>query len=155
MGAAVTDILNIGAGNRIIAGAVNHDRVQHRPEIDVVWDLNQLPWPWADNSFDKIVAWAVLEHLDIDVLASANEMWRILRPGGEAQIKLPYWKADAAYEDPTHRWFATLGTLDLLNPDTPRGVQYMFYTERKWRFLKGPRLSEAQTSIYWTLQVRK
>jgi SAM-dependent methyltransferase len=148
-------ILNLGAGNKLVPGAVQHDLVKHRPEIDVAWDLNEMPWPWADSSFDLIVARAVFEHLDRDLVQSLNECWRILRPGGLLSIKLPYWKADAAYEDPTHRWFFTLGSLAQFDPDTERGKQYAFYTKRQWQIVKGPRLNQAQTSIFWTLRVRK
>lgn len=148
-------VLNLGAGNKLIAGAVNHDRVKHRPEIDVAHDLNVMPWPWADESFDHIVARAVLEHLDRDLVQSLDECWRILRPGGLLSVKLPYWKADAAYEDPTHRWFYTLKSLDQFDPATPRGAQYAFYTTRHWEIVKGPKLNDAQTSIFWTLRVRK
>jgi len=148
----MADVLNLGAGNRIIADAVNHDRICHRPEIDVVWDLNVLPWPWSDESFDLIVARAVLEHLDIDLLASLNECWRILRPGGEINIKLPYWKAEAAYSDPTHRWFVAMDTLDTFVPDTARGQEYAFYTPYKWQYVKRPRLNRAGTSLYAMLR---
>jgi len=54
------DILNLGAGNKPREGAINHDLRQHRPEIDVAWDLNDLPWPWEAEQFDFIVARAVL-----------------------------------------------------------------------------------------------
>lgn len=148
-------VLNLGAGNKLIAGAVNYDRVKHRPEIDVAHDLNVMPWPWADESFDHIVARAVLEHLDRDLVQSLDECWRILRPGGLLSIKLPYWKSDNSYLDPTHRWFYTLGSLDQFDPATERGTQYAFYTTRHWKIVKGPKLNDAQTSIFWTLRVRK
>ena len=98
------DVLNLGAGNRIIEGAVNHDRIIHRPEISVAHDLNGRPWPGGDESFDLIVARAVFEHLRITLLESVSECWRILRPGGELQLKLPYWKHERSYRDPTHYW---------------------------------------------------
>lgn len=148
-------ILNLGAGNRIIEGAVNHDLVKHRPEITVVHDLNELPWPWPDNSFDLIVARAVLEHIAPDLLQSLNECWRILAPVGTIHIKVPYWKADAAHEDPTHRWLFTLGSFDLFDPDTKRGREYAFYSDRKWKIIRPARLNNAKTSIFVDLQVRK
>lgn len=125
-------ILNIGAGNRILGNATNHDLYKHRPEIDVAWDLNDLPWPWDDESFGHISAIAVLEHLDIDLLTAINECWRILMPDGQLEIKLPYWNHEMAYCDPTHRYVVGLQIFDCFDPDTERGTHYSFYTDRKW-----------------------
>lgn len=148
--------LNLGAGNRIMGnGAVNHDQVKHRAEIDVVHDLNQLPWPWEDNSFDLIMAHAVLEHLRINLLESVNECWRILRPGGTLYVKLPYWNSANAYLDPTHYWRFDVLTPTIFDPDTRYGKAYRFYTDRKWKIIKGPRLNNAKSSLHVTMQVRK
>lgn len=146
------DVLNIGCGNRIVEGAVNHDRVKHRPEVDVAHDLNVLPWPFEAQSFDKVVALAVLEHLDIDLVASLNECHRILRPGGQLVIKLPLQSGSNAYDDPTHRWFFTLNSLDQFCPETERGQAYGFYTPYKWKFIKRPHPNKAQTSLWSTLE---
>jgi SAM-dependent methyltransferase len=144
--------LNLGCGNRLVNGAINHDRVKHRPEVDVVHDLNTMPWPWPDDSFDKIVALAVLEHLDPDLVASLNECHRILRPGGILVIKLPLQNGGNAYDDPTHRWFFSLRSLDQFCPETERGREYGFYTARKWKFIKRPHPNNAQTSLWATLE---
>ena len=149
------DLLNLGAGNRIIPEAINHDRIVHRPEIDVAWDLNDLPWPWEDESFDKILAIAVLEHLRIDLLQSVNECWRLLRPGGVIYIKLPHWKSDISYIDPTHYWRFSLRSLEIFDPETEYGRAYSFYTERKWKIVKGPRLNDARSSLHAHMMVRK
>jgi SAM-dependent methyltransferase len=148
-------ILNLGAGNRPIGNAVNHDLTKHRPEIAVTWDLNTLPWPWADRSFELIVARAVLEHLRIDLVQSLNECWRLLRPGGQLFIKLPYWQSDVSHQDPTHRWFFSLHSLDQFDPETTRGRAYAFYTPRKWKIREAPQLNHSSSSIIATLEVRK
>lgn len=145
-------VLNIGCGRKPIAGAVNHDVRRHHDYVDVMHDLNDLPWPWEDNSFDKIAAIAVLEHLDIDLVASLNECHRILRPGGILVIKLPLWDAERSYDDPTHRWFCTLRSLDQFCPETQRGQDYDFYTDRKWRYVRPPRVNNAHTSLWATLE---
>jgi len=144
-------ILNLGAGNRILADATNHDVVAHRPEIEVVWDLNDLPWPWEDDTFDKVCALSVLEHLRHTLLTSMDEIWRITRPAGLAVIKLPHWKANISWEDLTHLHVVGLGVMDQLDPTTERGRDYRFYTRRKWRIQKR-QINKAGTSIYWTLR---
>ena len=151
------DILNIGAGRKPVEGAVNHDRRLDpaRPWVTVAHDLNVLPWPWEDNAFDMVVAKAVLEHLDIDLLASVGECWRVLRPEGILYVKLPHWKSDNSYVDATHRWHYSLRSLDVFDPETAFGGQYTFYTDRKWEIIQGARLNHAQTSFAAKMQVRK
>lgn len=145
-------VLNIGAGNDPIVGAVNHDITKHHDYIDVVWDLNNLPWPWEDDSFDLVNARAVLEHLDRDLLTTMNEIWRILKPGGVAVIKLPFWQHEVSWEDPTHRRGYALKTFDYFDPSTKIGKKYDFYTPRKWKITRGPRLNRSGSSIHCTLQ---
>lgn len=149
------DILNLGCGNKPIVGAINHDRIIHRPDIDIAWDLNDLPWPWADNSFDLIVALAVLEHLRINLIESVNECWRILRPGGELYIKLPYWDSEVSYIDPTHYWRFSPSSLDIFDPSTEYGRRYSFYTPYKWTIIKAPQLNRAGTSFHARMRVIK
>ncbi len=148
-------ILNLGTGNKPVDGAVNHDIWKHRPEIDVAWDLNDFPWPWADGSFDLVVALAVFEHLTHNLLVSVNECWRLLRPEGVLYLKLPYWKADNSYRDPTHVHFYSVRVLDAFDPTTSFGAAYSFYTDRKWQIIKGPRLNDAKTSFHAKMRVVK
>jgi SAM-dependent methyltransferase len=51
-------------------------------------DTTNMPFP--DNSFDKVIASEILEHVPNDRLAMA-EIARILRPGGVAAITVPSW----------------------------------------------------------------
>jgi SAM-dependent methyltransferase len=149
------DVLNLGAGNKIIKYAVNHDQIMHRPEIDVTADLNYI-WPWVRDSFDKVIALSVFEHLHRTLYSSMDQVWGILRPGGICQLKLPYWKSENAHNDATHRWAGFgLGVLDHLDPATKSGREYGYYTDRKWRIIKRPTLNRSATSFAATLRVRK
>ena len=141
-------ILNLGAGNHIWKGATNHDRLRHRKEIDVTHDLNVLPWPWGDNSFDLIAASSVFEHLDLDLVQTLNECHRILRTGGRLRVKVPFWQHDNAYADPTHRWRYSLRSFDVFVPKTKLGAELNFYTPHKWRFVEPPKLNgQAGSSV--------
>ena len=151
----VSRVLNLGAGNRIVPNAVNHDLRLHRLEIDIAWDLNNLPWPWEDGAFDHIIAWSVLEHLDIDLLTAMDECWRILDDRGTAEIKLPYWKHERAYNDPTHRRAYGRGIFNQLDPNTRRGQEYDFYTDRKWIIRSNHWCDRGRASFVVHLEVRK
>lgn len=46
--------------------------------------------PFADNSFDKVIASEVLEHIDDDA-AAIGELLRVIRPGGVLAVTVPAW----------------------------------------------------------------
>lgn len=147
-------MLNLGCGNVPLKGAINHDIVKHAPWVDVVHDLNVFPWPWEDEQFEVVKAWAVLEHLRADRLQIMNELWRILKPGGVAAIKLPAWDSEEAHDDITHYWFVALHSMDQFDPDTERGRAYSFYTTRKWKILKAKHSNKGHSSIYFQMRKR-
>ncbi len=132
-------LLNLGCGDDIRQApgpgwvAVNHD-VRQRPGVDETWDLNRLPWPWARNSVHVLIAHSVLEHLTLTLVESINECWRIVRPGGKLDLKLPLWNRGRSYLDPTHRWLVAVGVLDNFDPETERGRKYgELYGILPWR----------------------
>jgi SAM-dependent methyltransferase len=124
--------LNLGCGDNIVHGYINHDMFRHRPEVDVAHDLQVCPWPWADDSVEEILLLDVLEHLP-DVVPIIDECWRVLIPGGALNISVPHFEADHAWLDPTHRRGFHLDSFDYFDPHTPWGSAYPFYTQRKWR----------------------
>jgi len=93
--------LNLGAGKDIKSGYTNHD-IANLPGINIIHNLNQYPWPWDNNTFDKVIAMDILEHLD-DFVKSMEELHRILKPNGTVMIRVPYWNHSCAYIDPTHK----------------------------------------------------
>lgn len=125
--------LNLGAGSDIRAGYVNHD-VAPLPGIDVVYDLNRYPWPWADGSVVEVVARDVLEHLD-DFVAAMEEIHRILKPGGKAHIKVPYWNSWCCHADPTHRRGFHELTFRFFDPDSPYCKERHYYTTARFHIV--------------------
>ncbi len=102
--------LNLGCGSRLAEGCVNVDVVK-LDGVDVVHDLDVLPWPWADGSADQIVAQDVFEHVN-DPIGFMTESHRVLVPGGALFIKSPHYRHRDAFTDPTHRRFCTEHTWD-------------------------------------------
>lgn len=148
-------ILNLGAGNRIIEGAINHNLRKHRPEIDITWDLNNLPWPWEDVSFEQIHAIDIFEHLRICLVRTLDECWRILKPKGTLVVKYPLYTSPTIHEDPTHHWFWGKETLDYFDPSTTWGARYSFYTSRHWKILEKKLLYPDKRSLRAVLEARK
>jgi len=72
--------------------------------VDVVFNLEDyqhLSLPFADDTFDRMLASHVLEHIH-SLLPLLQELWRVAKPGCQFIVKVPHGGFDAAYEDPTH-----------------------------------------------------
>jgi predicted SAM-dependent methyltransferase len=124
-------MLALGCGNALIEGAVNHDLVKHSPHVDVAHDLDDLPWPWADESFGAIFAIDVVEHLRSDVDLWLNECHRILSESGVLVIRVPHYSHENAYTDPTHRRFFAPHTFDYWDKSKLLHQKYgCFYYEK-------------------------
>lgn len=102
--------LHIGPGKKVLPGAITIDVID-LPEVNIVHDLDILPWPFKDNEFDLIFAHSVFEHLD-NQLAIMKEMKRILKPKGKMVIAVPYFRCPDAFTDSTHKHFFTTRSLD-------------------------------------------
>lgn len=58
------------------------------PGVEVVVGDCQLETPFADGSFDRVLAIHVLEHMP-NLPAALDEVKRVLRPGGEFSVVIP------------------------------------------------------------------
>jgi predicted SAM-dependent methyltransferase len=101
------------------------------PNIDVVHDLNVIPWPFPDNSVGSISAIHVVEHLRC-LVTFMNECWRILSPGGSLYIETPHagMDVDLEFADPTHVRCYTKHSF--INYFTKEGVNNFGYTDKAW-----------------------
>lgn len=102
-------LVQLGVGRKPRAGWFSIDILfRHHP--DVVADLSQ-SWPLSDASVQRYHVEHVLEHLP-DTGFFMGELWRTLRPGGEAEITVPHARSPFAVADPTHLRFFNGLTLD-------------------------------------------
>ena len=112
--------LNLGSGLKKLDGYLNVD-VNESGNPDMVYNLNQTPWPWKDNEFGHIVAKDVLEHLGNDgdhFKEIIKEMYRISEGGAVWEVQVPHWRCDVALDDVTHRRLLTMGSFMLFNQRT-------------------------------------
>ena len=93
--------LNLGCGRKPIDGCLNVDSSPSAiRDLDV--NLDVFPWPFANNAFDHIYAYDILEHLD-DVSRVMEEIHRVSNHGASIQITTPHYSCSNAFTDPTHR----------------------------------------------------
>ena len=94
-------LLSLGCGRDVRVGWVNLD-IAPLPGVDVVHDLNVIPMPFEDNSFDYIECIDILEHMR-EMPEVMGEIHRILAPGGRVHIEGPHFTSVNWVTDPTHR----------------------------------------------------
>ena len=94
-------ILDVGCGTNKFEGAIGLDN-NPKTAADVIHDLGDLPYPFADDEFDLIVSHHVIEHVP-DVMAFVTELHLITRPGGRIRLLTPHYTNPDWANDPTHR----------------------------------------------------
>lgn len=72
------------------------------PGVKWCYDLNNVPWPYDDESTQTVLAIDVIEHLD-NPKSILEEIYRILIPGGLLQLQVPYFGSLAHANDMTHK----------------------------------------------------
>lgn len=94
--------LDVGCGNRKQPGWIGMD-ARALDGVDIVHDIEELPWPIPDNSCGVVLMSHVWEHLKPWLsIRIMEEMWRVLAPGGQLQLVTPYGWSHGFVMDPTH-----------------------------------------------------
>lgn len=116
--------LDLGCGKNKAPGFTGVDARKFEG-VDVVADLTKR-WPWKDGSVDEVNCSHFVEHLDAsERVHFVNELWRVLKPGGKAQVVTPHWTSARAYGDLTHKW-------------PPVCEWWFFYLKKDWREVNAP-----------------
>lgn len=102
--------LNVGCGRFPIADAINLDII-NAPGVDVVHDLDVIPWPFNNDAFRVVRATQVFEHVN-DPVGFMCEAWRVLEVNGLLIMSVPHYQSENSHTDPTHKRHCTLHTWD-------------------------------------------
>jgi len=94
-------ILNLGCGKTRIPGSIGVDMSKIDDYVDVIHNLDSIPYPFTDNYVDEIHMYHVLEHLH-NPLEKMEELHRILKPGGKLHLRVPHFSSMGAFTDITH-----------------------------------------------------
>ena len=123
-------ILNLGCGNDIREDCINMDIIKLKG-VNVVHNLNKFPYPFEKNTFDKVYAFAILEHLP-DKIKVMEELHRICKPNSKIFISVPFWHCRNAFEDPTHISFFSYDTFGFFED----GHLNCHYTTARFKVIK-------------------
>lgn len=113
--------------------------------VDLVHDLEIVPYPLPDACCKVILASHILEHIKPWLtLQVMDELWRIMRPEGQLLVALPYAGSFGYYQDPTHCNPWNEATPTYFDPDYPL---YQVYEPRPWKILQNDWLSNGNMEI--------
>ena len=111
-------VLEIGVGFRRQADTdVSIDKSAYcKP--DIVRDVAKRGIPFADNTFDKVYCFEVIEHIDSydDFIFLLNEIWRVLTPDGIWHFSTPNGVGNS-FNHLTHSRAFTRDSFQILTKD--------------------------------------
>ena len=103
--------------------------------VDVVHDLNKLPLPFKDESFDIVYSAHVLEHLD-DVDALCKDIHRILKPNGKMIAIVPHHTNPCAYSHHHKKYWSMTSFDSIENTRTISNMTMLFKVCKKIKLLR-------------------
>lgn len=129
-------VLDLGCGEFKNENAIGIDK---RPlkGVDVVHDLEVLPYPFPDECATILIASHVVQQLKpwlfVDIM---NEWWRLLKVKGQLMVSAPYADSFGFYQDPANvKGFneATFAYFDPLENLYSKGELYKTYRPKPWK----------------------
>jgi SAM-dependent methyltransferase len=123
--------IDVGCGARKVPGTLGVDIIPI-PGVDAVADLER-GLPLATNSVDTLHCYHLLEHV-ADYLGAMGEIWRVLKPGGKAHIRVPHAASPyMTWKDPTHRRGLSLATFTYFDDTYFDGRVFSYYSPARFR----------------------
>jgi len=130
--------LDIGCGENVQPNFVGMD-VRPLPGVDIVHDATDFPWPLPDECVLAAIASHLVEHIPPAAIGPdgmwwpfmrfMDEVWRVMKVGGEFIIVTPHGSSQGFLQDPTH--------VNAINENTfyyftPGHSLYNFYKPKPW-----------------------
>jgi SAM-dependent methyltransferase len=136
--------LDVGCSSHKQEGWVGMDR-RKCEGVDIVHDLEVIPYPLPDHVCTQILCSHVMEHLNpklhVDIM---DEFWRIMKPGGMLWLSMPYPNSRGHWQDPTHIKPWNEVTPTYFDPTQP---MFQVYQPRPWQIVSNQWQSSGNIEI--------
>lgn len=96
----INNRIDLGCGKNKPSGYIGIDKIA-LPGVDIEFDIASDGIPFPDSSVSEVRAHDFLEHIE-DKIFIMNEIYRVLKPNGLADIFVPSTDGRGAFQDPTH-----------------------------------------------------
>ena len=135
--------LDLGCGPNPKEGHLGVDVIAYNDNV-LAFDLRHAPWPWESSSVDSAHCSHFLEHLTNlnekwERVIFFNELYRVMKPGGQCQLIIPHWASNRYYGDPTHK--------------EPFSEMGFYYLDPNWRKVNAPHTDVSNNrngyNCYW------
>ena len=107
-------LLDFGCGRNKHPDSIGVD-IDSSSAADVICDLNHIPYPFKDGSFERVIDKQVFEHLEgIDRVL--KEIRRICKDKARLIVYTPHFSCFFSYADPLHKVTFSVFSFDKLAP---------------------------------------
>src|SRR3990172_723772 len=144
--------LDVGCGNNKQSNCIGMDK-RKLDGVDIVHDCEEFPWPFASETFTRIIMSHLIEHLKpwlaIDVM---DEAWRVMKPQGQLMLSMPYAGSFGHWQDPTHIKPWNEATATYFDPDHDL---YQIYKPKPWKIEANVWRSDGNIEIVLSKRILK
>jgi ubiquinone/menaquinone biosynthesis C-methylase UbiE len=123
--------LDVGCGSDKVSGAIGVDQFP-LPGVDIVWNLNQYPWPFEDGCFDRIICNHSLQILE-NFVRAIEEIHRIAKDRATVEILAPHFASDNFNNDPCSRTHVGVRTMNFFCEELP--LKYHYYSKARFKMV--------------------
>jgi SAM-dependent methyltransferase len=136
--------LDLGCGENCQKGWVGMD-IRPLPNVEIVHDVQDFPYPIDDNTCLTILMSHLWEHIEPKYrFRVMEELWRIMIPGGQLLISVPYYLSLGAYQDPSHYPCPNEATWTYFDP---AWALYQVYKPKPWKIIQNNYVANANMEV--------
>lgn len=112
------------------------DMVKH-PCVDIVWDIQKVPWPVPSHSCQIVKTSHLWEHIEPKHrFAFMDECWRICRPEGQLWLSCPHAGSPLEAAHPAHYMCPNKTTFQFFDPDYQLYHSCSYNKPKPWKIMR-------------------